>query len=138
MAVIATCRLHAQGWESVVPGSRVSIRVTDSIHAGGLRRNAVVGTVLDRDSSFVYLRVTAADTLRVPRSSITALAVSKGRSRTRSAIKYALLEGALFGAFLPCSRETPRKVYLTVGAGTVVGAVIGALVPDERWRRVKR
>ena len=101
--------VDGQGWASGVPGMRVSIRVVDSFNPGYLGRNAVVGTILHRDSAFFYLRVTSADTLRVSQASITRLAVSKGRSRARSAVKYAPLEGALFSLLTPVCYHCPRR-----------------------------
>jgi hypothetical protein len=129
--------LGAQGWESAAPGMRVSMRVVDSLQPGEVRRNAVVGTILRRDSTAFYLRVTAADTLRVAHGSISRLELSKGRSRVRSAIATALLGGTLVASFPP-DRRSSLDFGQWFGAGAIVGGVIGAVVPDERWRRVKR
>src|SRR4051812_11703265 len=79
--IAASSSLHAQGWNSIAPGTRVSIRIIDSLNPADTRRNAVVGTVLGRDSAGFYLRVTATDSFRVSHSSITRLEVSQGRSR---------------------------------------------------------
>ena len=129
--------LRAQQWEPVAPGMRVSIRVVDSLPSDALTRNAVIGRVLHRDGSSFYVRVTSADTLRVPYGSISQLSISHGHSRVRSALKYGF-EGALFGLFIPSTNRTTDKFYRSLAAGTVIGAVIGTAVPDERWRRVKR
>ena len=136
--VTVSSPLHGQAWESVAPGMRISIRVVDSLHPGDPGRNAVVGTVLHHDSTSFYLRVTSADTLRVSRASITRLAVSKGRSRVRSAVTYALFEGALFSLLVPASHKGTNDFYRSFGAGALVGGTIGAALPGERWRRVKR
>jgi hypothetical protein len=141
LTMIVTCtfapQLRGQRWEPVAPGMRVSMRVVDSLSSGDLSRNFVVGNVLNRDDASFYVRVTSSDTLRVAYGSISQLAISQGRSRVRSAVKYAFMEAVLFGLLMP-DQHTRENRRLTVAGGAVLGGIIGAIVPDERWHRVKR
>jgi len=130
---------NAQGWEAMNVGARVSLRVNDSLLPPGLaRRNAIVGLVANRDPDAVYLQITRGDTLRVPRANITRLAVSRGRSRTRSALRVALLEGIVIAAFPPPRGEYFDSRHLRViGIGAGFGGLLGALWPPEDWKRLR-
>ena len=53
----------AQGWDGLATGSRVSIRVADSLLPPGLaRKNAIVGLVVQRAPEAIYLQITSDDT----------------------------------------------------------------------------
>jgi hypothetical protein len=120
-------------------GARVSIRVTDSLLPPGLsRKNAIVGLVAKRESEAVYLQITNSDTLRVPRPTITHLAVSRGKSRQRSAFRLGLVEALVFTVFpSPSGEYFDSDHFRGIAIGASAGALLGAIWPTEDWKKLR-
>ena len=139
LAVGGGCTANRQGWDAMNVGARVSVRVSDSLLPPGLaRRNAVVGLVSRREPEAVYLQITSNDTLLIPRTMITHLAVSRGKSRQRSAIRLGLIEATIFALIPPPPGEYfDADHFRRIAIGTGVGALIGALWPPEEWKRLR-
>jgi hypothetical protein len=84
--------------------------------------------------------------LAIPRHLVERLEYSRGvPSRTSSALLRGLRAGAATAVFLVLLNErdddpeisTGEAALLGGGVGFVMGAVVGALRPEERWRRVR-
>ena len=128
----ATCA--AQSSDSVAVGARVRVILRDSLRQWMFapRTQSVIGTVVARSEDVLTLRIGAADTARISRQHVRAVAMSRGTSRLRSAVAQAAF-GALFGSLLS-GRDLPRWAIVSVGAGA--GGLAGLLAPYEHWRRV--
>lgn len=131
--------LLAQGLESfmVSVGSRVRLAVTDTVlttpyaRAGRLRQ--VIGTVLGIAPDTIRLQPSPNDPpVAIPRILIYTVEMSLGRGRAGSAGDAALVGGGL-GAVL--MGFLPEKLQMPLFAsGYVLGALVGAVRPYERWR----
>jgi hypothetical protein len=139
LAASGGCTANRQGWEAMNVGARVSIRVSDSLLPAGLpRRNAIVGLVARREPESVYLQITSNDTLQLPRRMITRLAVSHGKSRSRSAVRLGLIEAAIFAVLPPARGEYfDNDHFQSIAFGAGLGSLIGALWPPEEWKRLR-
>ena len=67
--------------------------------------------------------------------SIRGLEISRGVSRGRTAIKFGLQAAPLWGAMSLGDRDDVSP-FIWAGAGFVFGAILGALTPQEHWKRV--
>ena len=142
---------EAQFPAEVRPGTRVRVWIpeTPRQEEGPNRRQLLRGTVESVDAT-LRLRVPGTTgSLAVPRAAVRRLDVSRGVSRGASMFERAV-GGAIGGAVTVASLNDPQRSdwphYRTdwraagVGAawGAGFGAVIGAIWPYERWRRVIR
>jgi hypothetical protein len=129
------------------PGARV--RVTAPAY-GSARQ---VGTVLALRGDTLVLQTAAnPDTLLLPWSGVTGLEVSRGRRRqVREGIGFGFLAGAAFGMLIGLADgDDPPDSFIAFsagekalfagavlgGIGAVVGGVLGAASPTDRWERV--
>jgi hypothetical protein len=104
----------------------------------------VTGTIAALAPDTLYVRPhPATGVVAIPRAAVRGLAVSRGRSRTRTALKFgfnglllgvagsAMLHGPLTGARgMPPASEIARAGAV----GASLGAWIGAWLPREDWR----
>ena len=141
----------AQFPSEVKPGTRVRVWVAepDRQAEGPYKRQLLRGTVESVDGS-VRLRVPGTTgSLAIPRTSVRRLDVSRGVSRAASAAERAVggaIGGAISFALLNDPDRSGGPHYRTdwraagVGAawGAGIGAVIGFVLPHERWHRVIR
>jgi hypothetical protein len=138
----------AQWPPEIAPGARIQLQIPEaefqaSPHRGHLLRGRVVRLVKDS----LYLAVTdSVGLLPIPRSLIQRLEYSRGvPSRTTSALGRGLRAGAGSALLLVLLNElddnseisTGEAALLGGGIGFAIGAVVGALRPEERWRRVR-
>jgi len=144
--------LHAQAWPGVSPGTRIRIAVPDAQpeFPRAPQAQGIVGTLVSAPNDSLYLRLgSGTDTLRLAQSAVLNLSVSRGISRTRSAMEHGLTAamtfaamGILFESHRGGDRPATNRVLqtaLTGGAlGFLSGATVGALRPSEDWRRVER
>ena len=134
----------AQFPSALAAGARVRITVPDSVRQEPLRprQQELIGTVAGVAADTLYLTVpNTTGTLAVPRS------VSRGvPSRVTSALRRGV-EWAAAGALAAfvaqgyeedaSSRSGSEQVAVGAGIGFGVGAVLGAVWPSERWRRLR-
>ncbi len=126
------------------PGARVRVRAP-SVLAG--RPEAYIAA---RSGDSLTLVVPNQSPYVVPLAAITSAEVSRGKSRSRGAIKGVIWGGGIgvaLGLFslgseeedcqVDCVREEPGVWMVTsLGSGVLLGAVIGAFVGAERWERL--
>ena len=143
---------QAQFPERVQTGARVRVWIPEPYRQeqGPWRRQQLRGVVASVTPDTLRVTVPGMEgTLAVARQSIRRLDVSRGRpSRAASAIERAF-GGAIVGAISVALDNDPRGSEwphysrdwraAEEGAkwGAAIGAVIGFVLPTERWRRVK-
>jgi hypothetical protein len=131
------------------PGARVRLS------APGIVAGSYVGTVLAREPGTLRVGSPSTPPLDVPIERITSLEISRGKSRAAGSGRGAVIGGVIglaFGLAAAVSDadnrtyfnyDTGRRDTLSRGAivgyvtfsGAVTGALIGLLVPKERWER---
>jgi hypothetical protein len=138
----------AQWPAEVAPGARIQVRLPEAEFQGAPRRGHLLrGRVVRLVPDSLYLAVTdSVGALAIPRHLVERLEYSRGvPSRTSSALLRGLRAGAATAVFLVLLNErdddpeisTGEAALLGGGVGFVMGAVVGALRPEERWRRVR-
>jgi hypothetical protein len=123
---------------------RVHLARQDRSLEGNAPRQALRGvlTELSRDSLTIRFHPLAAP-VSVAVTGIHQIDVSRGISRGRSALRNALLGGAYMGGLGALGDyewgggDTENYLIWTAG-GIVIGAVMGAILPEEGWRSVFR
>ena len=143
--------LRAQFHPDVQVGTRVQVWLPESRRQeeGPERRQLLRGTVESVASDTIRITIPSAiGTVAVPRTSVRRLEVSQGVSRPASMAERAI-GGAVGGAVTWALMNDPRRSggphYRTdwraagVGAawGAGIGAVVGFIIPHERWDRVR-
>jgi hypothetical protein len=141
-------RANSQWPPEVGAGARVQVRLPEAefqprAHRGQLLRGRVVR--LAQDS--LYLAVTdSVGPLAIPRSLIERLEYSRGvPSRPTSALIQGLRTGVAAALVVGLVNELDDDSNLSFGEaalvgggiGVAIGAVVGAIRPEERWRRVR-
>jgi hypothetical protein len=143
---------NAQFPERVQRGTRIRVWIPE-VHVqaqGPWRRQQLRGTVMSVTPDTLRMSVPGTDgTLAVARQSIRRLDISRGRpSRAASAIERAFA-GAIVGAISVALDNDPRGSEwphysrewraAEEGAkwGAAIGAIMGFVLPTERWRRVR-
>src|SRR4051812_47802561 len=92
VALVAAGRAQGQGIADLPAGARIRITLPDSArqHPFMPRAQSVIGTLARTTSDTLWLRVAGPDTVRVPRSALRRVEVSRGVSRARSAVEFGL------------------------------------------------
>lgn len=150
--VVTSALAQAQFPEGVQSGMRIRVSVPEPYmqEQGPWRRQQLRGTVAALTTDTLHLAVPGTHgTLAVPRQSIRRLDISRGRpSRVASAFERAFA-GAIIGAITvvldndPRGSEWPhfsrewRAAEEGAKWGAAFGAVLGFVLPTERWRRVR-
>jgi hypothetical protein len=140
--VIGSAQLAAQ---APGPGARVRVTLSDSLRFDPFigNRMLLMGTVTRMTADSLAVRI-ADDTLQIPRARIRRLDVSRGVSRTRSAIHQGLAFGiAAILVAVPVHDDidevfSGQRILISASTGAAFGAVLGAVRPYEHWRRVNR
>lgn len=137
----------AQEAAPVPPGARVRIALERPSGPAGLTPlPALQGTVTSAGpDSLTLLLHPGATPVTVSLDAVRRVEISRGvPSRLESAFRKALLWGALGAVEFPLldrderSFGSTREAALTGAAvGVVAGAAFGALLPRERWRRIR-
>lgn len=142
--------LLAQSPEALPPGSRVRLAIADTVRQVPIGRRAqlIYGTVTATTDDTLYLTVpNTSGSLAVPRTSLKALAISKGlpsrsRSIAVSGAQFALAGAAEFLALHAIQRDdrafgsNGRAALVGGGVGLALGVFFGARGPVERWRDI--
>jgi hypothetical protein len=143
---------QAQFPERVQSGVRVRVWLPEPYlqREGPWRRQQLRGTVESVSADTLYVSVPGSSgALAIPRLSINGLDISKGPpSRAASAFERAV-GGAIVGAISTALENNPRNEdwphysrdwrAAEEGAkwGAAFGAVLGFILPSERWQRVR-
>jgi hypothetical protein len=142
LACLAPAGVSAQDVTDLAPGSRVRVTMSDSLRQEVFlpRTRTVIGALSRATADTLWLHVGGPDTVRVPRTGLRAIDVSRGASRVVSAVEQAFVIAVGFGVPLYSAaddRDQRRQAVAIVGATAAVAAIIGAVRPAERWRRVR-
>jgi putative intracellular protease/amidase len=149
VAVLAPLAVRGQSIDSVPAGTRVRADVftADTSRVRRVFAQPVAGTLVGVRGDTLLLALRAgADPLRIPRSALRDVYVSRGRpgrvsSALRSAVVPALVGGALRGLAASVRRgdsdPSPGRAALSGAAlSAAFAGVKGAVFPKERWRRL--
>lgn len=104
------------------------------------RSHRVIGTLARATPDTLWLHVVGPDTVRVPRSTVRGMEVSRGASGASSALEQFVAVALIFGIPLYAAaddRDERQRAIAIVGSTAVVAAIVGALRPYEKWRRVR-
>lgn len=129
----------------IAEGMRVRIGVRDSIPQSAFPSfsQPLTGTVVSFTYDTLYLRLgEAPTTIAIPRRNIVTVAMSAGPpSRRISAAYVGGMSAVILGLFMPEIDAKEQRfgsewAAAAVGAtiGFAAGALVGALIPSERWR----
>ena len=141
-ACVLAARADAQRVDDVPAGARVRLAIADSLRQEPFlpRGHRVIGTLARATPDTLWLHVVGPDTVRVPRSAVRGVEVSRGASGVSSALEQFVAVALIFGIPLYSAaddRDERQRAIVIVGGTAVVAAVVGALRPNERWRRVR-
>jgi hypothetical protein len=148
-ATSVTGDLAAQWPRSLAPGDRVRVRLPEAQYQlDGSRAHLIRGRITGLVPDTLYLAVTdSVGPLVIPRSLVQRLDISRGApSRGVSALQRGLIFGvanalAALVAFgindEPDGIDSRDAALVWGGSGLVIGGVLGALYPRERWKRVQ-
>jgi hypothetical protein len=152
LAVVALClptALLAQWPTEVAAGARVQARLPEAQYQmDGVRGQLIRGRVTSLSADTLYLAVAdSVGSLAIPRTMVQRLHLSRGvPSRGVNALRRGVLMG-LVGAFTALTAYSlideqgdpsigeATAIYGGVSFG--VGAILGAIFPHERWKRVQ-
>jgi hypothetical protein len=149
IAPSAATDLAAQWPAGLAPGDRVRARLPEAEYQiAGPRGHELRGRITALSPDTLYLAVTdSLGPLAIPRRLVQRLDVSRGvPSRGLSALQRGAVSGvtgALTGLIAfgiddePDGVDAETAALVWGGVGVVMGGVIGALYPRERWKRVR-
>jgi hypothetical protein len=138
----------AQWPSNVAPGARVRLRLPEVQYQETVRRGHLLrGRVTALTPDTLYLAITdSVGPLAVPRPLIQRLDLSRGvPSRGANALRQGLISGALSALMLVLINETGSRTsewdtgeaaLIGGGIGFATGAILGAIFPRERWKRI--
>lgn len=153
VTVVVAHAAHAQGPQHVLqPGARILVTIPDAVphHRGPVRPVQVISGEITRvTSDSVYLRpAPRVGELAIPFAAVERLKVSRGAPRRTSSalvtgvqqsIGFAILGALLYNA--PGRQfgvnSSGEAAALGAGVGFLGGALVGAIAPFERWKRVE-
>jgi hypothetical protein len=149
LGYLSPAQAGAQWPQEIVPGARVQARLPEAQFQPAARRGHLLrGRVAGLAPDTLYLAVAdSVGPLAIPRALIERLEYSRGvPSRASSALVRGLKAGAAMALALALWNEldegsdrTSTGTAALVGGsvGFATGALVGALRPQERWRRVR-
>jgi hypothetical protein len=140
LCLLPGTRALAQKLEPLRVGARVSIAAFDSACTRRFRGCAsdafVEGTLVRVTPDTLVVRHGASGVVNVPRTPTQRIVVSMGRSRWRSALYGATLNGLITYAIADLTDASQRSTVRWAGEMAAGGLLAGALFPAERWHRV--
>jgi hypothetical protein len=142
LGCLSATRVHAQRATLPDAGSRVRVAIADSLRQEVFlpRTRSLIATLARATPDTLWLHAGGPDTMRVPRSTVRSLDVSRGASRASSALEQGIAVAAIFGIPLYAAaddRDERRRAVAIVGSTAVLAAIVGAVRPYERWRRLR-
>ena len=148
LAVYSVClgapaQAHAQRLADVAPATRLRLLLPDSLRQVPLspRKQFVTGQFVRATADSVYLQMSGSAPFGVAVAGVP-MWVSRGASPGYSAFRAGAALG-LFAAAVTYTNGREGRYHQTSDAmvagaiGLGVGAIIGALSPWERWRRLR-
>jgi hypothetical protein len=138
----------AQWPSEVVPGVRVQVRLPEAeFQPIGRRGHLLSGRIVQLAPDSLYLSVTdSVGPLAIPRNLIQRLDRSRGvPSRATSALLRGVRDAVASALLVVLVNEmdddpdlsTGEAALVGGGVGFTLGAVVGVLRPEERWRHVR-
>lgn len=132
----------AQSFDSIVPGTRIQVFLSDSLRAMPFSRplQGINGSFVRATTDSIWLQPIDASSIAVSRAAVRATFVSRGASRSRSAVAFGFavaIPVALIQVAYDRERSTRDKFAIT-GLSLGLGAVLGAISPYEQWRRLRQ
>jgi len=147
LTLCPVARANSQWPPEVAAGARVQVRLPEAEFQPKARGQLLRGRVVRLAQDSLYLAVTdSVGPLAIPRSLIERLEYSRGvPSRPTSAliqglrtgVAYALVVGLVNELYDDSDLSFGEAALLGGGIGVAIGAVVGAIRPEERWRRVR-
>lgn len=146
LALIGTGAIDAQ----ILPDSLLDHRIRihfvsqDRSMEGYAPRQALRGVLADVTGDSVTVRFHPdASPVAVSMIGIHQIDLSRGVSRSRTAIKHALFGAAYMGSLGSMSDHelgggATENYFIWAGGGFVIGTVMGIILPEEHWKRVFR
>ena len=146
LAVVFTGAIDAQ----ILPDSlrdhriRVHFASQDRSMEGYAPRQALRGVLADATGDSVTIRFhPEASPVTVSVNGIHQIDLSRGVSRSRTAIKHALFGAAYLGSLGSMNDHelgggAAENYFIWAGGGFVIGIVMGIVRPEEHWKRVFR
>ena len=139
----APAQAQAQRLADVTPATRLRLLLRDSLrqHPLAPRKLFVTGQFVRATADSVYLQMAGAAPFGVARAGVP-MWVSRGASRGHSAFRTGAALG-LFSAAITYADGRQGRYHQASDAmvggaiGLGVGAIVGALSPWERWRRLR-
>lgn len=150
LGAIGIAAISAGALEAQVPDSllnhriRVHLARQEQSIEGHAPRQALRGILTELSDDSLTIRFhPLASPVRMAVTGIHQIDLSRGVSRSRSAVKHALLGAAYMGGMGAMGDHewgggAAENYLIWAGSGLVVGAVMGAMLPEERWKRVFR
>jgi hypothetical protein len=146
LAAISTGGINAQVLSDSLVDQRIRVHFArqDRSLEGHAPRQALRGILTDISGDSVTLRFhPLASPVTVSVNGIQQIDLSRGVSRSRTAVRQALLGAAYMGAIGAMNDHElgggPWENYLIwAGGGAVMGVVLGIVLPEERWKRIYR
>lgn len=123
---------------------RVHFSRQDQSLEGHAPRQALRGVLTELSSDSVTISFhPGASPVTVSMNGIHQIDVSRGVSRSRTAVKQALLGAAYMGGLGAMGDHewgggSTENYLIWAGGGFIIGAVLGSILPEERWKRVFR
>jgi hypothetical protein len=141
-------QVAAQWPSDVTAGARVQVRLPEvQYQFGGRRGHYIRGRVTALTPDTLYLAITdSLAPLPVPRRLIERLEYSRGvPSRLESGARRGLITGVVYAGLMALWYEvdddsgvsTGTAALVGGGVGLVTGGIFGAILPIERWKRVR-
>ena len=111
---------------------------------GNAPRQALRGVLTRVSEDSITIRFhPSASPVTVSVNGVQQIDLSRGVSRSRSAVKQALLGAVYMGALGTLSDHefgggSTQNALIWAGGGLIIGAIMGSVLPEESWKRVFR
>ena len=138
--VLAAGDTSAQALPDTLLDHRVRVHLArqDRSLEGAVGRQMLRGMLTNVGDDSITVNVhPAAAPVRIAKSGIYQIDVSRGVSGSRTALRRGLTSAAVWAGLAAMNRdEGTQDILLWAGGGLVFGAILGAVFPEEYWSRV--